>query len=286
MPDLAEFMGQEPTFTAIVNGHYGTGKTHFGLTFPKVYAVCVADRGIDILRRKGNEKLRQNLVWYEYVNPVDDKEMLEFFKEPGGGLERILTHVKQLAHEGKIKTLLMDGFTYLVDIKWRQINLTEVEKSSRTGNMDAQAMYRNLGLYLMRFVTRDLLPLSTRHGLNIVLTCHLKRESEQTLEGNKERAGKVDKMSDIAPLIEGGFRSKAEGLFGASLYLDAKLIGGKAVYTAYCQKTTAMRTVVNAKNRYGLPAVVENVSYDKLVSCMDTGIKATGHVVGQTGGKV
>lgn len=268
-PAASELFTQTPVFNVLVNGHFGVGKTHFGMTFPKVYAICMADRGIDILYRKGNDSLRNNLVWYEYINPGTDQELREFFRPGVGGLYKILEDVKKKAELGEVQTLLFDGFTYFVDMKWRQINLDEVDKSARTGNVDTQSMYRNLGLYLQTFVARDLVPISKRYHINLVVTCHLKRESEMTLEGTQQRAGKVDKLSDIAPMIEGGFRQKVDGYFGASIYLDKKVSGNKPVYTAYCDKTNAMRTVINAKNRYGLPPVVENVNYEALMKCMD-----------------
>jgi hypothetical protein len=123
--------------------------------------------------------------------------------------------------------------------------------------MDGQAMYRNLGLYLHRFVASDLMTMATRHGLNVILTTHLKRESEEQVQGSekiKNRAKKVMTNSDIAPMIEGGFRNKMAGLVGADLYLEKSIKDGKAEYVALCDITRGFNTTVNAKNRYGLPA--------------------------------
>jgi len=273
MPEAKELLSKDPTFTAIVGGLFGSGKTHFGFTFPKVYNISIVDRGLEILLRKGNEDIRKNLVHYEIVNPSTDKELGEFFRKD---LDMILQDVRDKAKEGKIKTILFDGFTYFVELKWRQINMDEQVKSDRTGNVDVQAMYRNLGIYLMRFVSRDLLPLTTQFGLNLVVTCHIKRESPEQIEGNKMRAGKVNKLSDISYMIEGSFRDKVGGLFGAMLFLETKVEGGKKIYYAYCDTTTGMRTLIQAKNRYGLPPVVKDVSYSKLMSSMD--VKPNGGV--------
>jgi len=269
MPKAEELFTSEPVFTILANGHFGVGKTHFGLTFPDVYALCFLDRGIDLLRRKGNDKLRQNLKYFEYVNPGSDQELRQLFNPVSGQLKKYLDDVRSKAEKGEVRSLLFDGFTYFVDLRWRLINLDEVEKSSRTGNVDTQSMYRNLGIYLQTFVARDLLPLSTRYNLNLITTCHLKRENEMTVEGSSQRSGKVDKMSDIAPMIEGGFRQKVDGLFRASIYLDKKVSGSNVKYVAYCDKTNAMRTVINAKNSYGLPPVVEDISYDTLMKSVD-----------------
>src|SRR6185369_17733987 len=88
-------------------------------------------------------------------------------------------------------------------------------------------------------------------------TTHLKRESEEAVQGNanvKNRAKKVMTNSDIAPMIEGGFRNKLSGLVGADLYLEKSLSDGKIKYEALCDMTRGLGTVVLAKNRFGLPA--------------------------------
>jgi hypothetical protein len=60
--------------------------------------------------------------------------------------------------------------------------------------------------------------------------------------------------SDIAAQIEGGFRNKLSGLVGADLYLEKTLKDGKVQYDALCDMTRGYGGVVNAKNRFGLPA--------------------------------
>src|SRR6185295_2421903 len=110
-------------------------------------------------------------------------ELKQVFKESATSAERdsvygCLAHARELAAKGEVETIVIDGFSYFVDVKWRQINEYEVAKSSTTGNVDSQAMYRNLGLYLHRFVASDLMTSATRNGLHVVLSTHLKRESE------------------------------------------------------------------------------------------------------------
>jgi hypothetical protein len=55
-------------------------------------------------------------------------------------------------------------------------------------------------------------------------------------------------------MIEGGFRNKVEGLFGASIYLERKLdANGKPQYLAHANIKSAFQSVVEGKNRFGLP---------------------------------
>lgn len=261
MPSGENFLKESPAITVLLNSHFGGGKTRAGMGFPDVYAIGYDPNGLDILKQKELEGLRKNLIWYEYINPATDDELRDAYrKTPKDGkvglLYQILAHVEELARAKKIKTLFFDGVTYFTDLRWRLINLDEIVKSEKTGNVDTQTMYRNLSIWLQTFFARDLLPFATRHKLNVVCTCHLKREGEEAVQGSDKtgRAGKINKMSDIAPMIEGGFRNKIEGLFGASIYLERKLdaSGQNIQYFAHTNIRKALGTVVEGKNRYGL----------------------------------
>lgn len=280
-PSAQEFFEQKPAMTFIISAHYGAGKTRQGMTFPKVYAIGFDPNGLDILHQKDNEGIAKNLVWYEYINQTSDDELRDIFRQTinkegkKGRVYQIFEHIKELAEKGEVNTILFDGVTYFADLRWRLFNLDEIIKSERTGNIDVQSMYRSLGISLMTFFSRDLLPLSTRYGLNIVCTCHLKRETEESIQGTDKKAGKVSKLSDIAPMIEGGFRNKVEGLFGASIYLERKLgVDGKPVYLAHCSIKQAFSTVVEAKNRYGLPQTFDVTNKSLYESVMGS-IRAT-----------
>jgi hypothetical protein len=265
MPAGKELFGSNAAVTILLNSHFGAGKTHQGMTFEKVFAIGFDPSGLDILKQKALEELRQNLVWYEYVNPTNDDELRDAYRQTlkdgkKGLIYQLIDQVKEMAAKGEVKTILLDGTTYFADLRWRLINLDEVQKSERTGGVDTQAMYRNLGIWLQTFFSRDLLPLATRHGLNIICTCHLKREGEEQVQGSDKtgKAGKINKMSDIAPMIEGGFRNKIEGLFGASIYLERKLkVDGGVQYLAHCTLKQALSSVVEGKNRYGLPPTID-----------------------------
>lgn len=273
MPDKSEFLQRRPALTLNISGYFGSGKSLQAHSFPKCYTVSCDPAGLETLRQPKNAKFLDNLVWYEELHNESKSELRDVFKENAKIDERTsiygcLAHAKQLAENGEIESLIIDGFTYFCDMKWAQINEFELVKSGNTGNVDSQAMYRNLGLYLHRFVASDLMTMATRHRLNIVLTTHLKRESEETVQGNsniKNRAKKVMTNSDIAPMIEGGFRNKVSGLVGADLYLEKSLKSvqqgdktlSKVHYEAICDLARGLGTVVNAKNRFGLPARID-----------------------------
>lgn len=264
MPDRNTFIEKRPALTLNISGFFGTGKTLQSLSFPKCYVISCDPAGLETIRQPSNAKYLANLVWYEELHNHQKEELKEMFRETAkfedrGSVYGCIAHAKEMAAKGEVETLVIDGFTYFVDMKWRQINEYEVARSQTTGNIDSQAMYRNLGLYLHRFVASDLMTAATRNNLNVILTTHLKRESEEQVHGNaniKNRAKKVMTNSDLAAQIEGGFRNKLSGLVGADLYLEKQLRDGKVVYDALCDMTRGYGGIVNAKNRFGLPARV------------------------------
>lgn len=285
MPTKDEFLQRRPALTLNISGYFGSGKSLQAHSFPKCYTISCDPAGLETLRQPKNARYLNNLVEYEELHNQSTDELKEMFRETAKSDERgsiygCLARARELAADGLIETVVIDGFTYFVDMRWRQINAFEIAKSSNTGNVDTQAMYRNLGLYLHRFVASDLMTMASRNKLNIILTTHLKRESEEAVQGGsaKNRARKVALNSDIAPMIEGGFRNKMEGLVGASIYLDKKLVQGAVKYEAICDIATGLGTIVNAKNRYGLPARVElnekQTLYDAIMNSLQ--VKAAG----------
>lgn len=288
MPSADEFRSKHPSFTLLVNGQPGSGKTTLAMSFPKVYVIGCDPAGLDILHQKENIKLLDNLIWYEYLHNESEPELKRLFQsekvtgEDRWSLFGCLAHAKELAKAGEINTILLDNVNYLVDMKWQHICEYEEVRSNHSGNLDQQAMYRNLGLWCNRFFASELMTMATRQGLNVVMTSHLRRESPEAIEGTNAqgqqvRAAKIDKSSDLAPQIEGGFRNKIEGLVGASIYLEHKELKRKGTdervlqYLAICKKTNALDTTVLAKNRYGLPNVVNVTNksfYEILMSNM------------------
>lgn len=260
MPTREEFLQRRPALTLNISGYFGSGKSLQAHSFPKCYTISCDPAGLETLRQPKNRRFLENLIEYEELHNQSKEELKEMFRESATSADRgsiygCLARAREIASTGEIETLIVDGFTYFVDMKWRAINEYEIAKSQNTGNVDSQAMYRNLGLYLHRFVASDLMTMASRNKLNVILTTHLKRESEEQVQGAaKNRARKVALNSDIAPMIEGGFRNKLSGLVGADLYLEKKLKDGKIAYEAICDIATGMGTVILAKNRFGLPA--------------------------------
>lgn len=258
MPSADHFMKKNPTFTILLNSYFGMGKTLQAHSFPKCYTLSVDPQGLETLRQPKNKKFFNNLVWYEELNRETKQDLKTLFQEGAKSTERsslfgCLEHVKEMAAAGDVETLVIDGGSYLVDLVWAKINELEEQRSANTGQPDGMAMYRSLGLYLQRLFATNLLTLSTRHNLNCIVTFHLKRENETQMQGSAKQAKKLILNSDVSLMIEGGFRSKIEGLFGGSLYLEKTLKDGKIEYAALCDVANAYGSRVMAKNRWGLP---------------------------------
>lgn len=280
MPSKDEFLQKRPAFTALLSGYFGSGKTLQMLGFPKCYIISVDPSGLEPLRQPRNQKFLDNLVWYEELGREDNNDLKNMFEENPNtaafkerrSLFGCIAHAKELATKGEIETLGIDGGTYLVDLVWRKINEFEKVKSANTGNLDSQAMYRELGIYLYRLFAANLLTAASRSNINLLVSFHLKRESEEQMQGNPKKARKLMLNSDIALMIEGGFRNKIEGLFGGSLYLE-KIYDkekNKINYSAVCDVTKAFNTTVLAKNRWGLDPRIDLNSKTLYETLMET----------------
>lgn len=272
MPDANTFKQRRPKYTLLLNGLFGSGKTLQAHSFPKCYTLSVDPDGLEVLRQPRNAAFLSNLVWFEELNADGKNDLKALFKEGAKADERTslygcLQHAAEMAGKGEVETLVIDGGTYLVGLLWDKINQLEEIRSGNTGNVDRQQMYNSLGIQLQRLFAASILTTATRAHLNVVITFHLKRESEETIQGISKQGNRARKLtldSDLAIAIEGGFRNKIEGLFGGSLYLERKLIKkpiegepGKTrnivSYGAICDLSTGFNTVVTAKSRWGLP---------------------------------
>ena len=297
MPNAQDFLREQPRFLCLINGMPDSGKSDLAMTFPGCYVLTFDPTGFQILRGSSNraQQLAANLV---HIEPGSDIWTAALFNRTIGSPSVPVTsadrqsiygcfaHVAEMAKAGAIQTLILDGYNYLVGEKWMRICKDPVNIAS-SGELDRFAAYRSLKLFLDEFTWRTLLPLATRNKLNLIVTCHVKRENPETVTGildklgNKKTGGKVSHDSDLAPIIEGSFRHEIDGKFGAVIFLEHKP-GTKQVerdgrkvnvatmqYFAYCQKVAALDTVVNAKNKYGLPAkldITDKSFYEILMS--------------------
>src|SRR5690242_11300309 len=127
MPDRAAFLERRPALTLNISGFFGAGKTLQSLSFPKCYVVSCDPAGLETVRQPANAKFLANLVFYEELHNESREELKELFRESATAAERgsvygCLAHAKELATRGEVETLVIDGFTYLADMKWRAIN--------------------------------------------------------------------------------------------------------------------------------------------------------------------
>lgn len=248
MPSATEL--QKPNYAIIFIGPPGSGKTRCGLSFPRVFAITFDPVGLEIIYDPANAKLKDNLVWHVPLNGIPLTEVFAVTDTPNErSLYGAIALAKKMKAEDKIDTVMLDGVSYLADLKQEDV----------ADDSDTFAMYRKLGGYLSQFVLQNFLPLATRHGLNVIMTCHLQRESKDAVEGNKSGKPLINQSSDLSAQIVGGFRYKISGMPSAVIYLSHRLEAdaeGKEIlnYYAYCQKTFVKEwdSEVDSKNRYGL----------------------------------
>lgn len=262
MPDAKQFFTDGIHYIIALIGEPGSGKTRAALSFPSSYVICCDPAGIEILHEPANEPFRSNLAWYEYFASETKADVSALFKQTTNPADRTsiygcLAHAKELAKEGKIKTLILDGFSYFQDLMGAKITA----QISGASDSDKWAYYRQLKNDLTWFTKSNLMTLAMPpYGLNIILTIHAQRESED------QQKKQATRDVDIAPRIEGGFRTALAGMPRAMIYLNDvpvsapgpnNTIKREVKYYAYCSRVKVGNMgIIPAKNSYGLPPVL------------------------------
>jgi hypothetical protein len=279
MPEINRDKFLSPTgITCWINGPAGSGKTRLAMGFPDVLAITFDPTGLDVCKEPENSKLLDNLKWHVPLNGLPLNDVFQFTEKAGEtGIYAAIALARQLGPRGekKIKTVAVDGFTYLSQLKWTQIcqakgvDPTNKEMMDKR-EADQRSWYDALGSYLDHLVLQNLLPLATRDDLNVVITCHVQRESDNNVKGIQvarsttaqelQAASKrmVNLDSDLSPQVLGSFRQRIDGMPSATIYLEHRLVNvdnkEQLKYYAYCKLTRSqsLDTVVKAKNRFGL----------------------------------
>lgn len=286
MPTKEDFLNRTPSLKMLVSGHFGSGKSHLGFTFPKVYAVVTEPQDLAILKDPANAALLENLVEYDlcYVDGSEGRfDWQQLVEEPtgicplppiagqtkeGGLLYRALRRAFQAAKEGRVETLFLDNLTYTAEGFFQYLEKYRAKEFlTAQGAVEKRQMYGYLSNWLYRFLMTSVVNFPG----NVVVSCHLKSESEEKMNKKKDRT------VEVVPNILGGFRDKAEGLFTASIYLERKLLtrtapDGKVTqeprFIAYTQNQIVPGfggSKILAKNVHGLPARMENISYQSIM---------------------
>ena len=242
----------------LVNGGPGTGKSYFGLGFPKVAWLLTEPGNLVLLET--HPELKKNVAWYEEFIPSPTEDIKATFVRLDAAIMKAHTEFK----EGKIETLFLDNISFLFENRWLFINFYEKLVGSG-GTLDTRGMYGTLGRWGYKFTIMSLLSFPG----NVIVSCH------EMVEGEAAMEGKVDKSTPIVPNILGGFREKIEGMFSASIYLDKKRVAENVYkYYARCQKGN-MRS---AKNRLGLPEIVEDISYGNIIKSIGKEVNSNSKV--------
>lgn len=231
-------------------GSTGTGKTYLAGTFPKTYFLTCEPGGMDTIFTE--PKLATNLVGWDDFIPKSAQDTKRAFIE----LNQKSIEARKLAEEGKVETIVLDNMTYLSENRWLYICTYEEETSPRTGRVDTQSMYGKLSRWLYRFTLMNLL---TFPG-NVVVNCHEMLESDEALDK------KPDKDTPVLASILGGFRDKIGGMFSCVFFLS-KVKGNDKRY--HYMARTQRGNQRNAKCRFSLPEIIEDVSYDKLIKAIN-----------------
>lgn len=308
MPSAKEYLAEPPLFLLLVLGPPNSGKSDLAMTFPSSYVGSFDPGGFQIIKNKSEraQALATNLRYIENFNPRGDREMKRLFArtkkltdaKPGSpatfgpmtaddrsiSLMGWLAHIEQVAQAKEVQTVVLDGFNYLVDqyeflCRNDTKNQVEVKYGERAGQtvLDSRAAYMDLKNYLSQFMWSELLPLCVRYGLNLIVSSHVMRLSEEQIEGKDAvvkdgktvvaaSKGTVQQNSEIAAQITGKFKEAIEGKFANVLIMEHVLSGKvtpttptkKHCFRVYCDKAeTESLGEVNAKNKHSLPSVLD-----------------------------
>lgn len=245
-----------PNFKLALNGPFGSGKTYKSMTFPKWAYAMIEPHGIQTAR--SNPILLENMVCYESFVPSETEDIKVTF-------ERLSTYIKavrQMVLDGKVQTFILDNGSHLMENRWIYINKYErlygKAKDGEPAPLDTRSMYGTLGRWAYKFFIFEVLSLPC----HVVVTFHQSEEMEEDA-----KTGKTLKTGQIITDTLGGFRDDIGGLVNGYLFLeqraDAKAPNGYR-YFARCMPGAGKQ----AKNNLGLPEIVEDISYQKLVESL------------------
>lgn len=246
---------------ALVIAPPGGGKTYFGGTFPKSYWLSTEPDGYETIEM--NPHLKKNTIKYQSFIPkpiLQGDKLVPDVKTTFIEMSKALIEAHQMFDKGEIETIVLDNMTYLSENRWIYINQFEKE-ITKGGELDVRAMYGKLGRWLYEFTLMNI----CSFGGNVVVTSHIKQEHEEAMKRKVSQ-------DDIVPDILGGFRNQAPGMFSLVAFLDKIKSGNGYKYIARLDKSDDKL----AKNRYNLPEIIENVSYQTILNAI---IKAKGEQV-------
>lgn len=247
----------KPVLVSMYVGETGSGKTFNLGTYPKVG--CLMTEPNSHWTWEMNPSLKKNIVDYEYFIPEDNDSFKDYFKRVKDKIQLY----KKMFTEGKIETLGIDNMTYLLRNRWLWQERYQFITSNRTGEMDKQSMYGQLRSWAYEFMLLNVLSFKG----NIVVNVHEMLESENALDK------KVDKSIDKVPNLLGGFRDDIGGLFSNIFYLskvEDKTRKGGYKYIARTNKGNGRL----AKNRFNLPVLIEDVSYQAICRAIENSTKS------------
>lgn len=230
----------------LVGGDTGSGKSFHCMTYPGVAWLANEPGWQNLL--DFSPSLLKNLVYAEDLVYKAGEDVKDYLGRVAGGCEEAHKQFK----DGKVQTLFFDNASFYSDAAWDYENKYRPLKT-KSGELDIQRMYGNLRRQMDTFFREHVLSFPG----NLVVSVHMQKEGEDAMEK------KVDKSVTVVPRILGSYRNVIPTKFSGYFFLKKKRLGeNKYTYQARTQKGEG----TDAKNRYGLPEIVEDVSYSKIMS--------------------
>ena len=241
-------------FATMYVGGPGSGKTYNACTYPKVAMISTEPNHHWVWEL--NPHLKQNIVWQKYFIPDSDDEgsFKTYFKD----ITAAIGEIKGLYSEGKVETLCVDNLTYLVHNRWLWLNRFQ-PIIGKGGELDTRGMYGQLRTWGYEFTLMRILSFKG----HVVATVHEMLESEDALDK------KIDKTMDKVPNLLGSFRQDVIGLFSNVFYLTKVKTERGYEYKARTNKGAGKE----AKNRFNLPEIIDNVSYQRIMEEVNKSMK-------------
>lgn len=226
---------QTPTFSVLLYGASGSGKTHLAGTFPEPFFID-ADRGMRSLEMECPYlRLKDAATPFTLVLNVLQDALAG--RGPWAPDKRL----------GKIKTIVIDSYTALID----DYMLPETMKEGKRNWLNEKATFDEYGKIKSRMTALASIIKDLSMKYFVVSTALVEEEKD---ENSGELIGK--------PLMTGKYRDKVQADFDETYFLRSAtdMVSGSTKYMAHAQPYKFYR----AKTRLTTMKTMEDPSFDKI----------------------
>jgi hypothetical protein len=227
----------------MIYGETGVGKTRLAGTFPKPFFIDT-NRGLITLRQMGVKPLRLPMSRTDHTYKIV-KDVLRKLKEKEEPFDKI-----------EIETLVFDDITDLADFLMNDLMLHPSPGGKRRDPALEKPLWEDYSI--LRNQLKEIMITARELDYNLVAIAGLKTES-----------GEVGSSQYGKPLILGSFRDHVGYSIDEFYHLTTEGSGDKLRYVTYTVTHSSLGIQFEAKSRSGLPAKIENMTYDKLRSALE-----------------